>query len=95
VICAGCKRELDVGDQYIEGTASEMIGRDVGPEAEALIADIMGGNASLDGSMGGEIVYCEDCTVRGGNFRFNTYYGDEENEPPSPDDLESWPVLDD
>lgn len=79
MICAECRKELEVGDQYIEGTPGEyMGGEEIDPVISGLMADIFSGNAALDGSAGGKIVYCEDCTVRGGDFLLNTYYGDEE-----------------
>jgi hypothetical protein len=78
VICAGCKRELEIGDQYIEGTVGDYLGQEVDPEIGSVIADIFGGHGALDGSAGGKLIYCEDCTVHGGDFLLNTYYGDEE-----------------
>lgn len=77
-ICAGCNRHLEVGDQYIEGTAGDYLKQDVDPEIGGLLADIMGGNNKLDGSAGGRIIYCEDCTKQGGDFKLQTYYGDGE-----------------
>jgi hypothetical protein len=77
MICAGCRHVMEIGDQYIEGVASDYVHQDVAPEIASLLADILGGNAALDGSTGGKIVYCEDCTVDGGDFRLSTYYGDE------------------
>ena len=80
MICAGCRDTIEIGDQYIEGVASDYLHQDVDPEIAGLLADIVGGNADLDGSTGGRIVYCEDCTETGGDFRLQTYYGDEEPE---------------
>lgn len=64
--CGGCGKKLEVGDQYIEGTAAEYMGKDVDPFVGDLLADLLGGNAALDGSTGGKIIYCEDCTQTGG-----------------------------
>jgi hypothetical protein len=75
--CAGCGRELEIGDQYIEGTASDYLGHEGDPGIGGLLADIVGGSRELDGRSGGKIIYCEPCTVPGGDFRFSTYYGDE------------------
>jgi hypothetical protein len=66
--CAGCQRELEVGDQFIEGSASDFLEREVDPAIGNLMADLFGG----------KIVYCEACTEPGGNFMFSTYYGDED-----------------
>jgi hypothetical protein len=69
--CSDCNRELEVGDRYIEDSASAFLGRDADPEIDGLIADILGGT-------GGKVVYCEDCTQEGGHWKLNTVYGDEE-----------------
>jgi hypothetical protein len=69
--CSGCRRDLEVGDQYIEDTASGFMDR-ADDGLDGLMAEIMGaGN--------GKIVYCEDCTQDGGRYRFNTVYGDEDD----------------
>lgn len=67
--CSGCRRELEVGDQYIEDTASGFMGH----EADGL-DDVM---AQLLGGTGGKIIYCKDCTQEGGDYMFSTVYGDE------------------
>jgi hypothetical protein len=74
MICAGCRRELEVGDQYIEDSASGYIGAEADPMIDGLIADIMGG-------AGGKVIFCEDCTIPdpSSKYRFSTYYGDEED----------------
>lgn len=77
MICADCRRELEIGDQYIEGTPGEIIGQDIDPEISGIIADLLGGH-KLDGGSGGKLIYCEDCTVHGGDFLLSTYYGDED-----------------
>lgn len=68
--CAGCGYVLEVGDAYLEATASEIMG---GSDAlDGVLADILGsGN-------GEKLVYCEDCTEEGGCFKMSTYYGDED-----------------
>lgn len=68
--CFGCQRDLEVGDHYIKDTASGFLKQDASPEIDGLIAEIMGGQ-------GGNVVVCEDCTVVGGDYMFETVYGDE------------------
>lgn len=70
--CFGCRRELDIGDQYIEDTASGFIGQETSSEVDGMIADLFGGS-------GGKVVFCEDCTQEGGDYMFSTVYGDEED----------------
>jgi len=76
--CAGCHRDLEIGDQYIKFTMSEFAkaeGLEQSPavaELDDLFGDIMGSQH------GDDIIYCEDCTERGGQWRFDTFYGDEE-----------------
>lgn len=64
--CVGCSKELEVGDRYIEGTASEFVGGEHHPGTDLLVAELLGG-------VGGKVVYCEDCTEEGGDFRMQTY----------------------
>jgi hypothetical protein len=71
--CAGCRRELDVGDRYIKDKASGFIGRPTSPEIDGLIAEILG--SDCDGS----VLYCEDCTEEGGEYMLDTVYGDEDS----------------
>lgn len=68
--CFGCQRELEVGDRYIEDTASGFSGQDASPEVDGLIADIFGG-------AGGKLVFCTDCTVEGGDYMTEVYWGDD------------------
>lgn len=75
MICGDCGRQLEVGDQYIEDTASGFAKLPADPLIDGLIADIFGGDATLSGGAGGKIIFCEDCTEPGGDYRFNTYYG--------------------
>jgi hypothetical protein len=70
--CAGCSREIEVGDSYLEATASEILGS-TDTAVDDLIAEVTGGRD-------GKVVYCEDCTEPGGRFRMNTYYGDEDED---------------
>jgi hypothetical protein len=69
--CFGCQRKLDFGDRYIEDTASGFIGSEDG-SVDGLLADIFGGT-------GGKLVFCDDCTVDGGDYMFETVYGDEDD----------------
>jgi hypothetical protein len=69
--CFDCHRELEVGDRYIKAPASVFAGvSNSNTETDDIIADIFGG-------VGGEVVFCEDCTVDGGDFALETVYGDE------------------
>lgn len=70
--CAGCHREIEVGDRYIEDTASGFTNGDASPEVDGLIAEIMGGRD-------GKVFFCDDCTVEGGDYLFETFYGDEDD----------------
>lgn len=72
MICAGCQRTLEVGDQFIEATAGEFMGQEVDAGMDGLMAELLGGTKS------GKIIYCEDCTQSGGDFMFSTFYGDED-----------------
>jgi hypothetical protein len=75
VNCAGCRREMEVGDQYIHFAASEFFERDgvkADPALDGLMAEIMGGT-------GDQLVYCEDCTQkRDDGWLLDTVYGDED-----------------
>lgn len=68
--CAGCRREIEIGDQYIEDTASGFTDAEAAPEIDGLISEIMGG-------AGGKVFFCEDCTEPGDKYLFETYYRDE------------------
>lgn len=69
--CTGCQRELGVGDHYIKDSASAFVGKEADPVIDGLIAEIMGGS-------GAEVVYCEDCTQDGGDWKLETVWGDED-----------------
>lgn len=76
--CAGCHKELEVGDRYIRFTASEWAGRE-GKEPNSGLDDVM---AMVTGSgHGDKIVYCDDCTdtVEDG-WHQDTYWGDEDDD---------------
>lgn len=73
MICAGCRRRLEVGDHYIVDTASGFAKQEANPVVDGLIADIFGG-----GGAGGKVIFCADCTTTGGDYLFETYYGDED-----------------
>lgn len=70
--CAGCRKALEVGDHYIEDTVSGFLRQDGDPDLDDIMADFLGGR-------GGRIVYCEDCTQDGGDYLFETVYGDEDD----------------
>lgn len=74
--CAGCRRELDVGDQYIQFQASEWAEREGLEPLEGLddvFAVVMGS------SHGDKVVLCEDCTQKSDDgWLLDTVYGDEE-----------------
>jgi hypothetical protein len=70
--CFGCQQEIEVGDRYIKDSASGFIGQEANPEIDGLIGELFGGTAT------GEVVFCTDCTVEGGDYMSETYYGDEE-----------------
>ena len=69
--CDGCDKILEVGDRYIEDTPSGFLNEDPDPVFDELAVMILGGSD-------GKIYYCEDCTAPGGDYLFNTFYGDEE-----------------
>ena len=71
--CAGCRREIEIGDDYIEDTPSGFMAalgdKAVIPELDDVMASVLGG-------AGTKIVYCEDCTEPGGDYKFKTFHGD-------------------
>jgi hypothetical protein len=69
--CAGCDKELEVGDKYIEDTPSGFMETDISGHDDLMV--------TLLGGSGGKIFFCEDCTEPGGDYMFSTYYGDEED----------------
>jgi hypothetical protein len=75
--CAGCRRELDVGDQYIQFGANEYFERNNMTPLEGMddiFAELMGSNH------GDKLVYCEDCTEKTDDgWKLDTVYGDEGN----------------
>lgn len=71
--CDGCGKTLEVGDQYIEDTASGFLDMELDPKIDELMSTLLGGKD-------GKIFYCSDCTTPGGDYLFNTYYGDEDRE---------------
>lgn len=73
--CAGCNRELEVGDRYIKFTMDEWGARQgLAPLGmDDLFAGVLGSNA------GDKIVYCDDCTKDSDDgWPRQTVYGDEE-----------------
>lgn len=74
--CAGCKRELQVGDRFIRFTASEWAvhsGQKPLDGLDDIFASVFGSND------GDNLVYCEGCTVHTDDgWRSETYYGDDE-----------------
>jgi hypothetical protein len=79
MICSGCRRELEPGDHYIMDTASGFTGHEPDPVIDGLIADMLGGDDTLSGKAEGKVIFCIDCTVPGGDYLFETYYGEEDN----------------
>jgi hypothetical protein len=75
VNCAGCQRELEVGDRYIKFTASEWAEREGMKPLDGLddvFADLMGSG------FGKDIVFCDDCTESTDEgWMQDTVYGDE------------------
>jgi hypothetical protein len=69
VKCFGCQREIEIGDRYIEDSASGFLGKPQGGEADGILADIFG-------DKDGKVVFCEDCTVPGGEYMAETYWGE-------------------
>lgn len=72
MICAGCSRELEIGDRYIEDSVSGFLKTEANPVVDDIVASI------FPGSGGSKVVFCEDCTEPGGDYLFETVYGDEE-----------------
>jgi hypothetical protein len=74
--CAGCRREIEVGDRYIvdspSGFMASMGSADRDSGLDGLVADLLGGS-------GGKVFYCTDCTEPGGDYMFETCYGDEDD----------------
>jgi hypothetical protein len=70
--CFGCQHELEVGDRYIEDTASGFIGQEANDGIDGLIADLFGGH-------GGKVIFCAECTQAGGDYKFETVWGDEDD----------------
>ena len=68
--CAGCDKELEVGDRYIEDTASGFMGQEGSSDVDEIISELLGG-------VGGRVFFCEDCTEPGGDYLFETFYGEE------------------
>lgn len=68
--CMGCHRTLEVGDRYIEDTASGFIDKERSDDIDGLLSTVFGGKD-------GKVFYCEDCTTEGGDYLFETVYGDE------------------
>lgn len=69
--CVGCNREIEVGDRFIFDTTAGFLKTDANPEVDDIIAGIFGASD-------GKVRFCEDCTEPGGDYFFETYYGDEE-----------------
>lgn len=65
--CAYCWSEIEVGDRVIRARPSEFMGAE-DDGFDEFMADLFGG-------VGGEIVYCEDCTQDGGRWKVEIYYG--------------------
>ena len=68
--CAGCNRVFQVGDHYITDTSSGFAKAESDPVVDDLISGIFGGSDGM-------VRFCEDCTEPGGDYLFETFYGDE------------------
>lgn len=68
--CAGCSRELQVGEPVLVGTAGAFLGRPTEESTDELMALIFG-------AKDGKLRFCEECTEPGGEFRFETYWGED------------------
>lgn len=82
MICNGCQRTIEVGDQFIEDSASGFVasgGESTSGQHDALVAELLG-------SKDGKIRYCSDCTQDGGDYMFETNYGDDAT-PDVPDTI--------
>ena len=73
MICAGCNRQIEIGDHYIEDTITGFLKEEAYPVVDDLVSDILGGSK-------GKVCFCEDCCTDGGDYRFETFYGDEDEE---------------
>jgi len=69
--CAGCDGEIEVGDRFIFDTPAGFLKQDASPAVDDIIA-------RLFGASDGKVRFCEDCTEPGGDYLFETNYGDEE-----------------
>lgn len=69
--CNGCNKTLEVGDQYIEDTASGYLNDEPDAEFDSLVSEILGGTD-------GKIFYCSDCTTPGGDYILQTVLDDED-----------------
>jgi hypothetical protein len=73
--CAGCHREMDVGDQFIQFTASEWAERE-GLEPLPELDDVMA--LCMGSTNGAKLAYCEGCTQKADDgWLLDTVYGDE------------------
>lgn len=62
---------FEVGDRYITDTSSGFTKSAADPKVDAIMASIFGGTD-------GKLRFCEDCTEPGGDYMFETFYGDDE-----------------
>jgi len=60
---------LEIGDRYIVDTSSGFTKSPADPGVDDLIAGIFGGSD-------GKLRFCEDCTEPGGDYLFETFYGE-------------------
>jgi hypothetical protein len=72
--CFSCNNEIEVGDRYIEDTASGFLRTEQSPEVDAVIAEL------FSGRMDGKVVFCDECTTEGGDYNPQVYYGDDDDE---------------
>lgn len=75
--CAGCNDEIEVGDRFIVDTSSGFLKSDAEPVVDDIIASLFGGSD-------GKVRFCEDCTEPGGDYLFETNYGEVSNQDSIP-----------
>jgi len=67
--CNGCYREIEVGERFIVDSVSGFLKTEADETVDGIVSEILG-------SDDGQIRYCEDCTEPGGDYLWETNYGD-------------------